>query len=451
MRTHHSAGHFLGRPLLAPAILLALATLASGGNWPQWRGPDANGSSTETGLPDTCDPATAKWVAALPGASHATPVVWDERVFVTSTDPATKGLLGLCLGARDGKILWQKRLGDEIKAPQNNGATPSPVTDGKRVCFLFGSGDLATLDFDGNVLWAKNLVKEYGNLATKFGYSSSPLLWNGKLYIQIMRRSKPYSGPAGSDQPLASLVLAFDLLTGKELWKHVRKSAALDEANESYSSAIPLENKQRNELLIQGGDCISGHDPATGNEFWRLEYNPERESNWRLIPSPVTCGNLIVAGKPRGGPLLALKAGGNGPLKPENLAWAYDERMSDSGTPLVYQRMIYVMQSDKNDPWGKGIKSSPGIYLLVIDPATGEETGRCKIAPGGAWRSSPTGADGKIYVMSEDGEVVVISAGANGKILSRSNYADGPACATIAAANHCLWIRTASKLTCIGQ
>ena len=451
MRIHPIAGHFLGRIPLAPAILLTLTTLASGGNWQQWRGPFSNGSAAETGLPDTCDPATAKWVAALPGASHATPVVWNERVFVTSTDPATKGLLGMCLNAKDGKILWQKRLGDEIKAPQNNGATPSPVTDGKRVCFLFGSGDLATLDLDGNLLWAKNLVKEYGNLATKFGYSSSPLLWNGKLYIQMMRRPQPYSGPAGSDQPLNSLVLACDLLTGKELWKHVRKSDAVDEANESYSSAIPLENQQRNELLIQGGDCISGHDPATGNEFWRLEYNPERERNWRLIPSPVTCGDLIIAGKPRGGPLLALKAGGNGPLKSENLAWTYDERMSDSGTPLVYQGMIYVMQSDKNDPWGKGIKSSPGIYLLVIDPATGKETGRTKIAPGGAWRASPTGADGKIYVMSEDGEVVVISAGLNGKILSRSNYADGPACASIAAANHCLWIRTASKLTCIGK
>ena len=451
MKTHQSANRIPGHLPLAATILLAMSALVSAGNWPQWRGPDFNGSCAETGLPDTCDPAKAKWVAALPGASHATPIVWDERVFVTSTDPATKGLLGICLNARDGKILWQKRLGDEIKAPQNNGATPSPATDGKRVTYLFGSGDLATLDFDGNLIWSKNLVKEYGNLATKFGYSSSPLLWNGKLYIQIMRRPKPYSGPAGTDDPLDPLILAFDPATGNELWKHARKSEAADESNESYSSAIPFANKRRDELLIQGGDCLSGHDPATGKEYWRLEYNPDRERNWRLIPSPVTCGDLIIAGKPRGGPLLALKPGGNGRLKPDGLAWTYDERMSDSGTPLIYQGMIHVMQSDKNDPWGKGIKSSPGIFLLVIDPATGKETGRCKISSGGAWRSSPTGADGKIYVMSEDGEVVVISAGNNGKILSRTNFADGPACATIAAANHCLWIRTAGKLTCIGN
>ena len=433
------------------AILLASSALACAGNWPQWRGPDSNGSSAETGLPDSCDPATAKWVTPLPGASHATPVVWNDRVFVTSTDPATKGLLGICVHARNGKILWRKRLGDEIKAPQNNGATPSPVTDGKQVGFLFGSGDLAALDMDGNLLWTKNLVKEHGNFCTKFGYSSSPLLWKGTLYIQLLRRAKPYSGPAGTAQPLDSLLLAFDFPSGKELWKHVRPSAAVDESLESYSSAVPFESPDRNELLVQGGDCISGHDPATGGELWRMEYNPTREPIWRLIPSPVTAGNRIVVATPRGGPLLALNAGGKGTLKPADLAWTYDERTTDSGTPLVYQGMIYVLQSDKNDPFRKVGKSSPGIFLLVIDPATGREAGRCQIAAGGAWRASPTGADGKIYVMNDEGEAVVVSAGPNGKILSRANYADGPACATIAAANQCLYIRTASKLTCIGK
>ena len=387
----------------------------------------------------------------MPGAGYATPIVWEERVFVTSTDPSSKGLLALCVNASNGKVLWQKRLGDEIKAPQNNGATPSAVTDGKQVCFLFGSGDLAALDMDGNPLWSRNLVKDYGNFCTKFGYSSSPLLWQGKLYVQILRRTKPYSGPAGSTEPLASLILALDPLTGKTLWQHVRPTSANDESCESYASPVPFDNPARKELLIQGGDCISGHDPATGDEFWRLDYNPQRETIWRLIPSPITVGDMIVADKPRGGPLLALKAGGKGELKTDALAWTYDERTSDSGTPLVYQGLIYVLQSDKNDPWARGSKSSSGIFLLAIDPATGKEAGRCQIAKSGAWRSSPTGADGKIYVMSEDAEVVVISAGPNGKILSRADFADGPACASISAANGCLFIRTASKLTCIAK
>lgn len=445
-------GHPANRraPLVLACLLLFPPALQAA-NWPQWRGPLFNGSSGETGLPDSCDPAKAKWVAAMPGASYATPIVWGERIFVTSTDLASKGLLALCVDARDGKIHWQKRLGNEIKAPQNNGVTPSAATDGKVVYFLFGSGDLAALDVDGNSLWKRDLVKDYGNLCTKFGYSSSPLLWQGKLYVQILRRSKPYSGPAGIDGDLASLILALDPLTGKTLWQHVRPCAAVDESCESYCSPIPFDNPTRKELLIQGGDCISGHDPATGDEFWRLDYNPQRETNWRLIPSPVTVGDTIVVNKPRGGPLLAIKAGGKGELKPDALAWTYDERTSDSGTPLVYQGLIYVLQSDKNDPWARGSKSSPGIFLLAIDPATGKETGRCQLAKGGAWRTSPTGADGKIYVMSEEGEVVVVSAGPNGKILSRATYADGPACASIVAANGCLFIRTGTKLTCIGK
>ena len=436
--------------------ILALAWLmlplaAHAGNWPQWRGPLSNGSSGDTGLPDSCDAAKAKWVAAMPGASYATPAVWDERVFVTSTEPATKGLLALCLNARDGKVLWQKRLGNEIKAPHNNGVTPSPATDGNLVWFLFGSGDLAALDMAGNSQWSRNLAKDYGTLCTKFGYSSSPLLWQGKLFVQLLRRTKPYTGPAGLAEPLDSLILALDPLTGKTLWQHVRPSAAIDESRESYSSPVPFDHPSRKELLIQGGDCLSGHDPASGAELWRLDYNPQRETNWRLIPSPVAAGDLIVANKPRGGPLLALKAGGQGELTTDALAWSYDERTSDSGTPLVYQGLVYVLQSDKNDPWARGSKSSTGIFLLVIDPLTGREVGRCQLAKGGAWRSSPTGADGKIYVMSEDAEVVVVSAGPNGKILSRTDFADGPACASIAAAKGCLFIRTATKLTCLAK
>ena len=438
------------RACLVLAFLLLPPALQAG-NWPQWRGLFSNGSSGDAGLPESGDPAKAKWVTPMPGASYATPIVWDERVFVTSADPASKGLLALCVNVRDGKIRWQKRLGDEIKAPQNNGATPTAVTDGKWVCWLFGSGDLAALDMDGNPLWSRNLVKDYGNLCTKFGYSSSPLLWQGRLFIQLMRRTKPYSGPAGSDGPLASMILALDPLTGKTLWQHARPSAAVDESCESYSSPVPFDNPARRELLIQGGDCISGHDPATGDEFWRFDYNPQRDTNWRLIPSPVTAGDLIVVTQPRGGPLLAIKAGAKGELSADALTWKYDERTSDSGTPLVYQGLIYVLQSDKNDPWARGINSSPGIFLLVIDPVTGKEVGRCQLAKGGAWRTSPTGADGKIYVMSEDSEVVVVAAGPNGKILSRSDYADGPACASIAVANGCLFIRTATKLTCLGK
>ena len=437
--------------MLRQLLFLFFPLVGLAAEWPQWRGPSGNGSSQESSLPDACDPVAAKWTAPLPGPSHATPVVWGERVFLTSTERATKSVVALCVNAADGKILWQQRLGNDIKAPQNNGATPSPVTDGKHVWFLLGSGELIALDLDGKPHWSRNLVTDYGNLCTKFGYSSSPLLWNDKLYVQFLRRSKPYMGPAGSEKPLDSLVLALDPQTGKTQWQHIRKTEAVDESCEAYTTPIAFEHPSRKELLIQGGDCISGHDPATGNEFWRCDYNPKRNTIWRLIPSPVTVGDLVVASLPRGGPLWAIKAGATGSLAATETAWVYDERTSDSGTPVVYQGLLYVLQSDKNDPWQRGSKSSPGIFLLVIDPKTGKEVGRCQLAKGGAWRASPTGADGKIYVMSEEGEVVVLAAGASPSILSRHAFDDGPACATITAAHGKLFIRTASKLSCFSK
>lgn len=436
-------------PWFLPILLFAHAS-AMADDWPQWRGPAGNGSADEKGLPESCDPATAKWSTTLPGASHATPIIIGERVFVTATERASKGVMAVCLNASDGTIRWQRRLGDDIKAPQNNGATPSPVSDGKTVWFLLGNGLLAALDIDGKPLWERALTAKHGNLATKFGYSSSPLLWRDTLYVQLLRRDRPYSGEAGVPGPLDSLVLALDPATGQEKWCHVRATEAVDESRESYTTPVACETGA-GELLIQGGDCISGHDPATGAEHWRCDYNPERETIWRVIPSPLMAGDRIVVGLPRGGPLLALKPGASGRIKPTDALWTYDERTSDSGTPLFYKDLIYVLQSDRNDPWNRKGKSSPGIFLLVIDPATGRETGRCQIDKSGAWRASPTGADGKIYLLSEKGEAVVLAAGTTPRILSRAKYDDGPACATIAAANGCLFIRTASKLTCLGK
>jgi outer membrane protein assembly factor BamB len=435
--------------LLVSGLLTPLALMAA--DWPQWRGPAGNGSSPETGLPESCDPASAKWSVELPGAGHATPVIAGDRLFLTAVDRASKGVLALCLDPATGAVLWRKRIGDDIKAPQNNGATPSPVTDGKTVWFLLGSGTLVALDRDGTLRWEKHLAREHGNLCTKFGYSSSPLLWRDTLFVQFVRRDKPYSGEPGIAGPLEPLVLALDPATGREKWKHIRPSEAVDESREAYTTPVGFDGPGRAELLIQGGDCISGHDPATGAEFWRCDYNPDRDAIWRVIPSPLVAGGLFVACLPRGGPLWAIKPGAAGRVQPAANAWIYDERTSDSGTPLFYQNMIYVLQSDKTDRWSRKSKSSTGIFLLAVDPATGREAGRCEIASGGAWRASPTGADGRIYLMSEKGEVVVTSAGREPKILSRANYDDGPACATIAVANGRIFIRTASKLTCLAK
>ena len=176
---------------LGGAVLLGLAVSGlQAENWGHWRGPEYNGSTTETGLPETWSKTEGvAWVTPLPGYSGATPVVWGDSVFVSSPDEE-KNLTLLCLDRKDGKVRWQKIVsaGDREKG-RNNMASPSPVTDGKSVFVIFGTGDLAAFDFSGKELWKRNLAKEYGRFANMWLYGASPLLYEGRLYVQVLQRN----------------------------------------------------------------------------------------------------------------------------------------------------------------------------------------------------------------------------------------------------------------------
>ena len=185
------------------AITLAMfSSLAQAENWPQWRGAAFNGSSTEKNLPESWTKETVKWAVPLPGPSGATPAVWGDAVFLTSPD-AQKNLLLICVNRKDGKVRWQKQItSGDINKGKGNMASPSPVTDGKSVFVLFGTGDFAAVDFDGNILWQRNLGADYGRFAIMWLYGSSPLLFNGKLYLQVLQRTPApadYPGLAGGD------------------------------------------------------------------------------------------------------------------------------------------------------------------------------------------------------------------------------------------------------------
>lgn len=165
-------------------VVLLVGARVLAGDWPHWRGPFLNGSSDEKNLPATWSKTeNVIWVASLPGHSSATPIIANGKVFVSSTDRNSDALLALCFDARSGKELWRKKLGESSrKVPRNNPATPSPVTDGRHVYFMYGTGDLAGLDYEGNVIWSRNIEAEYGNISIKYGYSSSSLLYDDKLY-----------------------------------------------------------------------------------------------------------------------------------------------------------------------------------------------------------------------------------------------------------------------------
>ncbi|MGB2862117.1 MAG: PQQ-binding-like beta-propeller repeat protein [Sedimentisphaerales bacterium] len=427
--------------LLFLTAMLLPAGRTSAGDWPHWRGPYLNGSSDEKNLPATWTKTeNIAWTASLPGHGSATPVIANGKVFVSSTDRDSSDLLALCLDARTGKELWRKKLGASgRKVPRNNPATPSPVTDGKNVYFMYGSGDLASLDYEGNALWSRNLEAEYGNISIKYGYSSSPLLHDGKLYILIQRRHTAYRSPASTT--LDAFILAVDARTGNDIWKQPRKTDALNESLDSYSSPILLRHSGRVEIIIIGGDYVTANDPVTGKELWRYEYARQKSTRGRNITSPVTVEGLVLSVPPRGADgLLAIKSGSEGTISDDHIAWTFDGPSPDCSTPLYYKGNLYVLADRK------------GGVITCLDAGTGRQKWQGKLGGSAPWWASITAGDDKLYCISEAAEAVVLAAGDEGfKILHRIDMGDKPIQASIAIANGRLFIRTASKLFCVGN
>lgn len=423
------------------------------GNWPNWRGPNYDGSTSAKNLPSTFSKTeNIKWATNLPGPSAGTPIVWNNRVFVSSIGKKDGSLQALCLDRTSGKIIWQDKAGSGYQ-PGNAGnswrldgksdyASPSPVTDGSTVVFFYGNGDLVSYSLDGKRKWARNLQKDYGDFTFQWTFSSSPTLYEGKLYMQILQRDEPVHGRG--KQGNESFLLALDPSNGKVIWKKTRPSKANKESLESFATPIPFEGAGRKELVIVGGDVLTGHDPATGSELWRWgTWNPNhREQWWRLVPSPVIGGGVILACGPKKAPVFAAKAGLKGTHSgKDGQVWNSGPNSvvtTDVPTPLYYKGKFYVL-SDLRKAMSK------------VDPATGKIEWTSQMPGKFKWRGSPTAADNKIFAMNHNGEVVVMDP-ASGKILHQASMGekyDDNTRASIAIADNQLFIRTNGKLYCV--
>ncbi len=431
-------------PVAVVAVLCAASSPAA--NWPHWRGPNFNGSSSETNLPDDFSKTNnVKWAAEMPGPSASSPVIWDDHVFVSSTDLRTKTLRAIALDRKTGKELWNNETGQGFGYSDNsNFASPSPVTDGKLVCFLYGTGDVVAFDFAGKKLWARNLQKDYGQFAYQWTYGASPTLFDGRLYIQVLQRNEPVHGRGCKEGPCPSYLLALNPETGAELWRQIRPSDAPMESLEAYSTPIPLEQKGRVEILITGGDCITGHDARTGKELWRWgTWNVGRISHWRLVPSPVASKEVALVCAPKGSPVFAVKLGGSGKLDDSWVAWKTDDHRevsSDVATPLYYQGRFYVLNGEKK-------------ILSRVDPATGKPDWIGELGTRAKIECSPIGADGRIYFEDFRGTVFIVDAGKEFKLIRTipmGDDGDDKLRSTIAIAQGNLFIRSGSKLYCIG-
>ncbi|MCX7044214.1 MAG: PQQ-binding-like beta-propeller repeat protein [Candidatus Sumerlaeota bacterium] len=431
-------------------LFLCLASPPSpawAGDWPNWRGPHYDGSSDETNLPERFDQTeNVLWRTPIKGDDGAaTPIVIGDRIFINTTEKIENGtgLVAMCLERKSGKILWKKQVAATTREvrQQNTWASASPVSDGKRSWFLYGTGDLACLDEGGNILWARNLQKEHGTWNILWDYGASPLLYKGKLYVAVMDTVKPYAF-APKDQPKSkgSYLLCTDSATGKDLWKQPRKSDAVGESLESYATPIPFSNHGREEILLLGADYVTAHNPDTGEEYWRFCYAPEHRGNLRIVPSPVVAEGNIIIPRPKFAPVVAVAVpqNGQGRLPDDKLAWRYQGNTADTPTPLFYQGRLYIIHDNKR-------------IMTCLNPKTGEKIWEGDLGATGIIRSSPTAGDGKIYCISMKGEAVVVKAGDEFKILSMALMGGSKECASIAIADQCLFIRTSEDLFCVGK
>ena len=417
--------------------------------WPHWRGPAASGVSTERQLPAKwSDTENVAWKASLKGLGISSPIVWGDRVFVTAqvgngevrpgprlvqgANPVDAGERALGSGAaradgkvtflvsafdrRSGKQLWDVELPAEGPLPsvheKHNLASPSPVTDGERVFAWFATGQLIAVDLAGKVVWKKNLGAEYGPFEINWGHGSSPIVHKDQVILLCYHERSSY-------------LLALDAKTGAVRWKTDAPKGVT-----SYSTPLVVENGGKTEIIVNSSVGVSGHDFATGAQLWHVD-----EANRFPIPTPVFHDGVIFLSRGyRSSPFMAIRPGGKGDVATTNVVWRVPSGAPYISSLVYYDGLIYMT-------------GDVGI-LTVADAKTGERVHQERI--GGVYTASPVAGDGKVYLVSEDGETIVLAAGREPKILAR-NKLSARQLASPAISGGRLFIRSDDALYAIGK
>ena len=434
----HKEHEFVKKNALVLVLLLVASSLLSADQeyWPQWRGPNLNGGSQAVDLPTTWGvEENIVWSKKLPSWSGGTPVVWSDRIFLTSPNAGEEiqggeQLLLGCLSAVDGSVLWQRTL-DEGNAywMKHNNTSPSPVTNGEVVIAVAGTGMIKAYDVEGEELWHYSLQEQHGAFGLMWGYASSPLLYDGVLFVEVLHGMN-------TDDP--SYLVAFKAATGEVLWHRERATDAVGESPDAYTTPTLLEHDGQMQIVVSGGDYVTGHDPATGKELWRAGgLNPNKETNYRVAGSPVVADGMVYATSRRN-PVLAFRAGGSGDISESHLAWKFEGAGGPDVPSATTDGRLFFMVDDRG-------------RATCLDAKTGEKVWGPERLAQGSVSASPVLADGKLYVVNEDGVTTVLQAGPEFKVLATNELDGAYTLSSLAIAEGRIYLRTESHLYCIAQ
>ena len=411
--------------LVVVAICLPMTPAAANNtDWPAWRGPDATGWVGSGALPTAWTTEEGLcWVTELPGPSAATPIIVGDRIFISVGLENSVELWAL--SRTSGDRLWARDVAPSNQETRKQDmSSPSSVVEGDLIVTMTGTGVLRGFTVTGEALWTRDLVEEFGDFGLMWGYASSPLLEDGTAYVQVLHGMR-------TDDP--SYVLALDGRTGETKWRVERPTDAKAESPDAYTTPVRLDRGDggRWELVISGGDYVTGHDPATGREVWRLGgLNPEGHGMYRIVATPIVIGRKLIVPS-RVSPLLVFDVPAEGPPQ---LAWELD-RGTDVPAPTSDGESLFVV----ND---RGI-------LRRFDLATGEETSEPIRLPQGSYSGSPILAGDLLYVTNEEGTTAVVRTSGEPTVVAE-NATPGKMLASLAAVDGRLFLRTAERLYCIG-
>ncbi|HKS09938.1 MAG TPA: PQQ-binding-like beta-propeller repeat protein [Pyrinomonadaceae bacterium] len=433
--------------LLLSVMLVAVGMVQaqSDAHWPQWRGPFFNGMARGDAPTVWSDTKNIKWKAEIPGRGFSTPVMWGDRIFLTTAIPSGKpaaeaapapaegrragGGAGplvehkfevLCLDRKTGKLLWQRTA--KVATPHEgyhraygSFASNSPITDGRYVYAFFGSRGLFVYDFNGKLIWEKDFGVQM-KMRLAFGEGAAPLLSKDQLFLVF-------------DHEAGSFMVAIDKRNGKELWRSQR-----DEPS-SWSTPLAIEHNGRTEIIVPATNKVRSYDARNGKILWE---SAGLGSN--VIPVPVYHnGTVVVMSGHRDPKLMAIKLGKEGDLtNSDAIAWSHTRGVAYTASPVLYDNKLYIVTDNG--------------MVSAYNASTGEPFyAQTRLPKGYNLKASPVGANGKLYLATEDGDVVVLKMGEKFEVLSVNTLEDQVFIATPVIADGEIYLRSQNTLFCISE
>ena len=386
--------------------------------WPRWRGPSGQGYVSGTDYVDTWSSTdNVKWRTAVPGLGHSSPIVWRDRIFLTTATLNGDRMSMLAFNRANGEQLWETAAptsGIEHVYAKNSRASATPTTDGERVYASFGTHGVFAFDFNGKIVWHANL----GEIGNYHGTAGSPVLYRDRLFLYQDHRNP--ANPA--------FVVALDAKTGRELWKTRRTESV------GWGSPVVIRAGDRDELIVHSQRRVTAYDPATGAELWTVRGNMQE-----VIPTPVVGHGLVFCSSGRAGPTFAIRPGGSGDVTTTHVEWSSPRGSPFVPSGIIHGDLLYLVNDMQSILTVFEAKSGQLVYQDRLGQPVRE-----------GFSVSPVAVGDKLFFTNDEGQTFVVQAGREFKLL-RMNQLNARVLASPALVDGTWYWRTDKELLAIGK